>query len=355
MSAVGGAVGFWVDRVECFVASGTAIGDAVTMIDPDPLVRLGMTVPSLATDVIHPLGDAGELVTRAASRDSENTYFLVEAAGQRCQLVRAAVLEFIEPPPSTPIPGAPAGFLGIGIVHGEALPMLSLTVLLGLPESRAPSGFALVRVNTGSRLLLGLDRIVGLRARQRRTGRRWVDQTADIIAGAGEAGRELDLATALSDELHAIVAAFVPAEAAAREEVTASGAPYLVFVIEDEAYALPVNAVDRVVPAQKPVALPRRLGTRAIANAIELRGQLIPVLRLEGAGEVAEPGAYVVMQGAAGLTAIGVRRVDRLITLRPDQITPAPGEQAMFDGIAVLAEAGDLLRILAADRLAQAG
>jgi purine-binding chemotaxis protein CheW len=355
VSAAGGAVGFWVDRVERFAPSGIAVGDAVTVIDPDPLVRLGMTASSLAAEPTRPLGDAGELVIRTASRDLENTYFLVEASGERYQLARDAVLEFVEPPPSTPVPGAPAGFLGIGIMRGEALPMLSLAVLLGLPEREPPSSFALVRLDTGGRFLLGLDRIVGLRAQQRRTGRRWVDQTADIIAGSSDAGRELDIAGALSDELHAIVAAFVPAAAAARDQATGSGAPYLVFVVADETYALSADAVERVVPAQKPIALPRRPGACAIAHAIELRGQLIPVLRLEGSGEMTEPGAYVVMRGATGMTAIGVQRVDRLITLRLDQITPAPGEQPIFDGVAVLDEAHDLLRILAADRLVEAG
>jgi chemotaxis signal transduction protein len=353
VSAAGGAVGFWVDRVERFAPSGITIGDAVTVIDPDPLVRLGMTAPNLAAEPTHPLGDAGELVIRIASRDLANTYFLVEAAGERCQLARDAVLEFIEPPPSTPVPGAPAGLLGIGIVRGEPLPMVSLAVSLGLPERGRPSSFALVRLDAGGRFLLGLDRIVGLRARQRRTGRRWVDQTADIIAGSGEAGRELDLAGTLSEEVRAIIAAFAPAAAAARDEATASGAPYLVFIVASETYALPVDAIERVVPAQKPIALPHRPGAGAIAHAIELRGQLIPVLRLEGSGEMAEPGAYVVMRGATGMTAIGVRRVDRLIILRPDQITPAPGEQPIFDGVAVLDEAHDLLRILAADRLVQ--
>jgi hypothetical protein len=70
---------------------------------------------------------------------------------------------------------------------------------------------------------------------------------------------------------------------------------------------------------------------------------------------MAEPGAYVVMRGAMGMTAIAVQRVDRLITLRQDQIIPAPGEQPIFAGVAVPdGEAGDLLRILAADRLMQA-
>lgn len=356
VSAAGGAVGFWVDRVERFAPSGIAIGDdAVTIIDPDPLVRLGMTAPSLAAEPTHPLGDAGELVTRTVSRDVENTYFLVEAAGERCQLARGAVLEFVAPPPSTPVPAAPAGFLGIGIVRGEALPMLSLAVLLGRSDSELPSSFALIRLDTGGRFLLGLDRIVGLRARQRRTGRRWVDQTADIIAGSSDAGREFDVAEALSEELHAIVAGFVPAAVTTRDEATGSSAPYLVFVVADETYALPVEAVERVVPAQKPIALPRRPGACTIAHAIELRGQLIPILRLEESGEMAEPGAYVVMRGAAGMTAIGAQRVVRLITLRPEQITPAPGEQPIFDGVAVLDETHDLLRILAAGRLVGAG
>jgi hypothetical protein len=59
VSVTGGAVGFWVDRVEHFAPSGIAIGDAVTVIDPDPLVRLGMTAPSLAPEPTHPLGRCG--------------------------------------------------------------------------------------------------------------------------------------------------------------------------------------------------------------------------------------------------------------------------------------------------------
>ncbi|HWB49314.1 MAG TPA: chemotaxis protein CheW [Stellaceae bacterium] len=352
VSAAGGAVGFWVDRVERLAAAGTAIGEAVTVIDPDPLVRFGMAAPALAEEPSRPLGDAAELVVRVTGRAAEGNYFLVEAAGERCQLAYDLVLEFLEPPPAVAIPGAPAGFLGVGIVRGEALPLLSLAALLGLPQAAPPTGFALMRLAPEGRLLLGIDRIIGLRSRQRRTGRRWVDQTAEIIGGVADSGREIELAAMLSDGLRTLVAAFAPAQIATETVEDGSGAPYLVFVAGGETYALPVAAVERVVPAQQSVALPRRPGAAvAITRAVELRGQLIPVAALDDSGVAGEPAAYVIMHGAAGLMAIGVHRVERLTTLRPEQISAPPGEPRLIDGIAVPDDGGDLLRILAADRI----
>ena len=349
VSAAGGSVGVWVDRVERFVPSGLPVGEAITVIDPEPLVRAGLAAPNLAAAAHRPLGDADELVARAAPPESETRYFLIEAAGERLQLPYETVAEFVDLPPFVPVPRAPAGFLGVGIVRGDALPMLSLAALLNQPDRGVPESFAVIVLPEG-RLLLGFDRVIGLRAERRQTGRRWVDQAAAAIAGAAESGRPFDVAAALSDELREVIAGFVPAGAASLPEAADDderSAPYLVFGIGGEAHALPVDAVDRVVPAQRLVALPRcAVSAGPIAGAIELRGQLVPVAQLGHGRAAGEPGAYVIFNGASGPMALGADRVERLIRLSPEQIAPAPGDDSRFYGVAVLDGADDVLRVL---------
>jgi chemotaxis signal transduction protein len=107
-----------------------------------------------------------------------------------------------------------------------------------------------------------------------------------------------------------------------------------------------------VVPAAKVVALPQTLdGQGAITGAIELRSDLVPVARFADQKDSGQLGAYVIFRGASGQMALGAERVERLIALRPDQISRAPGKLDQFEGVAVLDEAGDLLRLLAPDRI----
>jgi len=366
--AAGGSVGLWIDRVERLVGPGTPGTEAVTMIDPEPLVRAGMTAPNLASELRHPLGDASEIMARTTAPTATSGYFLVEAAGENVRLAREAVLEFIDTPPWTPIPGAPAPLLGVGIVRGDALPMLSLAALLDLPESGPPGNFAVVALADGCRLLLGFNRVIGLRSQRQRRGRRMDDRVSDTLAGAVEDGRTFDPATEIPKQLRRIVSGFATSKATARQTDTlgpSGTTQYLAFVVGEQHHALPVEAIDRVVSARKLVTLPRHSGGKgtmrdAITGALELRGQLVPVARLQAAAEEekaatsSEPGVYVVLRGAAGLMAIGADRVERLVMLRPDQISPTPARDDMIAGVALLDEAGDFLRILAPDRVGYA-
>jgi purine-binding chemotaxis protein CheW len=356
LHAAGGSVGVWVDRVERLVEPGMDVAETIITLDPEPLVAAGMVAPSFADTASQPLGDAADLVARAAPpAAAENAYFLVETAGNSVRLPRDNVVEFIEPPPCVAVPGAPAGFLGVGILRGAALPMLSLAMLLGIEEHKPPASFAVVALDGKHRLLLGFGRVIGLRTYRQRTGRRWVDQVSGAIAGTAADDRIFDLATALPEELQHIVAGFAvadaPGAAAEAAEHDRIAAQYVSFVAGGANYALPVEAVERVAPASRLLALPQLPGNLSIEAAIELRGQIVPVARLDGVAEGQAPDAYVILRGASGLMAIGVDRVERLVALPSERISPAGDDAGIIDSVAVLDDRSDVLRILAPERI----
>jgi len=165
--------------------------------------------------------------------------------------------------------------------------------------------------------------------------------------------RVFNPATAIPEELRQVVLGFAGSRAPIEQSNTDSRSGsrhYLSFIIGKRNYALPVEAVDRVVTSQPLVALPRMdCGQNSITGAIELRGQVVPVATIEPS--TGEAGAYVIMRGNAGPMAIGVERVDRLIALHPEQIAPARGDDGLIGSVGVLGDDRDLLRILTPERV----
>jgi chemotaxis signal transduction protein len=208
-----------------------------------------------------------------------------------------------------------------------------------LGEDGAPACCAVMAL-AGNRLLLGFNRVLGLR-------------TPEYLRRHRRDHRVFNPATAISEELRQIVSGFAISRGSAEHSAADRHGglrQYLSFVVDKQSYALPVEAVDRVVPAQPLVVLPRKgSGQQGITGAIELRGQVVPVTSVDpSAGEAR---AYVIMNGNAGPMAIGVERIDRLVALRPEQIAPTRGDEGLIDSVGVLGEDRDVLRILAPERI----
>ncbi len=375
----GGSVGLWVDRVERLVhidpetpaalpAGATRAGDGpevpggIALIDPTPLLVAALAPPILAAGTPAPLGAVADQILPAAATAIAEPFILVEVAGKQIRLRREAVIELIEAVPWTRMPRAPAGFCGVGVVRGTALPILFLAALLGLAEPAAPGGFAVIEL-LGRRTLLAVDRIVGLRFRR---------QPSSSLADAGSAeqsaeeGEPIDLAAAISEELRRIVLGFSPSVADARSGDSAipdQTTEYLTFTVAGQDFAVPIGCVDRVVGVQPLTKLPRPANDEAdpaqIVGAIELRGQIVPVAALHSRLGLMrdrrqptgwQPGAYVILRDADGLGAIGVDQVKRVAALRPGDIAPPPAEHELIEGIALPGDGGPL-RIIAAARL----
>jgi purine-binding chemotaxis protein CheW len=358
LSAGGGRVGMWVDRVEALISgeaqpSSAATPDAicvghiaagegrVTLLDPAALAAAALSPPALGIGTPGALGDVAEMVLPNATRTIAESSFLVEVAGERFRLAQDCVVELVASVPWTRVPRAPRGLLGIGVLRGAAHPVLSLAALLGLPGPAEPGSFAVVAIDQ-QRILLAIDRVLGLEP--------------------GVTGAAIDLNALIPDELRHIVLSFPrPEESVAPDpsEQRDGTVQHLAFALGGQDFAVPIASVERVLGPQPLIALPARQnsvgGDAEIAAAIELRGQIVPVAALHARLGLmpggTQPRAFAILRGAAGLYAIAADRVDRLVALRPDEITPQPGENELIAGVAAPRGDRGMLRVLAPERL----
>jgi purine-binding chemotaxis protein CheW len=358
LSAGGGRVGMWVDRVEALIGGDAELPTAptpdaicvghiadgerrVTLLDPAALAAAALAPPALGFGTPGALGDVAEMVLPSATRTIAESSFLVEVAGGRFRLPQDGVVELVASVPWTRVPRAPRGLLGIGVRRGAAHPVLSLAALLGLPEPAEPSSFAVVAVDQ-QRIFLAIDRVLGLEP--------------------GVTGAAIDLNALLPDELRDIVQSFPrPEESVAPgpSEQRDGTVQHLAFALGGQDFAVPIASVERVLGPQALIALPARQNSTGedveIAAAIELRGQIVPVAALHARLGLmpggAQPNAFAILQGATGLFAIAADRVDRLVALRPDEITPQPGENGLIAGVVAPRDGRAMLRVLAPERL----
>ncbi len=166
----------------------------------------------------------------------------------------------------------------------------------------------------------------------------------------------------MPDELRDIVLSFPRPEesvASGPSEQSNGTVQHLTFALGGQDFAVPIAAVERVLGPQPLIALPARQSSvdddTEIAAAIELRGQIIPVAVLHARLGLmpggTQPSAFAILRGAGGLCAIAADRVDRLVALRPDEITPQPGENGLIAGVAAPRDGRAMLRVLAPERL----
>ena len=399
LRAPGGSVGIWVDRVERLVRldrSGAATPDGmgegpggIEILDPAPLLEAGLTAPGLAFGMLAPLGDVADRVPPAVSVASA-AFIVVEIAGTPMRLRQECVVELLETVPWTVLPRAPAGLLGIALLRGAAVPVLSMAVLAGavlagMDQPGPPGEFAAIEID-GRRVLRAVDRIVGLRVQRASSGRRRA-----IVAPSDEPGDEsepIDPAAMIPEELRRVILGFSPGAGASQSQASAvldRSSEYLAFAVAGQDCAVPIACVERVVGARPSIGLPRSPTSRAngagaqAEGAIELHGRIVPVASLRSrlapvrykrrrgeqpgdsrAGEDRAgdsraggwvPSFYVILRDADGLGAIGVDRIKGIVRLRPDEFAAPPVDGlGPIAGIAALPD-GELLRVIAPERL----
>lgn len=358
----GGSAAIWVDRVERLIEidpeprRGSGGSGDISLIDPSQLLIAALASPDVASGPPTPVGQVADRVLPDAVGAIAVPFILVEAAGKRVQLRREAVVELIDAVPWTPVPRAPAGFLGVGVLRGVALPILSLAALLGLAAPASPGGFAVTEL-AGRRALLAVDRIIGLRFDR--------DAAGSVASEPSAEGEVIEIAAAVPKELCRIVAAFPQNEDDARPDDGAKAGDaveYLAFSVGAQDFAVPIACIDRVVAGQRLIRLPRPANDDSrqprIAGAIELHGQIVPVAALRsrlgftGDETPSEPSGYLVLRGVDGLGAIGIDRIKRVAMLRPGEIAAPPVEHELIEGVTPAGPAdGGLLRIIAPTRL----
>ncbi len=341
-----GSVGLWVDRAERLIrADDEASLEGAALLDPAALLAVALAPPDLVFGPPAPLGDVAALVPPAPVETMAAAFIVVEVAGKPVQLPREAIVELIEAVPWARVPRAPAGLLGIGMLRGSALPILSMAALLGVPPHGAPGGFAVIELDR-HRMLLGVDRIVGLRR--------------------AEANGPIDVAAMIPEELRQIVLGFPTTDDVVASATSTDGGEtgeYLAFTVAGQDFAVPIACVERIIEARPLIALPQAANCDGMSGApivgvVEWSGRIVPAvaLRSQREGERGDKpaamtsGAYVILRAPDGLVAIGVDRTKQVVRLKSGNISPSGGEDGLIEAVAAPAD-GEPLRMIAVARL----
>ncbi|MBI5531198.1 MAG: chemotaxis protein CheW [Deltaproteobacteria bacterium] len=93
--------------------------------------------------------------------DSRVSTLVVRAQNRFCALPVDRVVETFRPTLVEPVAGVPDLVLGVSVIRGETVPVVSLAALLGLPAAGVRARFVTVRTD-GAVVALAVDEAVGV-------------------------------------------------------------------------------------------------------------------------------------------------------------------------------------------------
>jgi purine-binding chemotaxis protein CheW len=353
------ALGLAVDEIMALAETGShadgLAGGSPLLLDGDGAHRLIDLDQLLAREFSFfrrraaeaPLSTAAPAPVQPAARAV--TLLGIELAGQDYALPVEAVVEILALPPDIlGLPSAAEAAIGIVAYRDGLLPLASLRVLLGLPASAGAGRTVVVRIGTA---LVGLvvDRIRGLlHAPEAAIG----PVPAVLNRGAGEARIGAIYRAAAGGRLISILSpehlfrdettARILADGRQREDVImaeqaqAGSERFVVFRLGEEAYGLPIAAVEEVARLPETVTrVPR--APDFVDGVMNLRGRIVPLIdlrrRFEAEGEQRRGRRRVVVTRLRGVLAgFIVDAVSEIADLAPDRLVAAPDFPAAGDG-----------------------
>jgi purine-binding chemotaxis protein CheW len=338
--------------------------DGGTLIDILALVRKDMAA-SLGRGAKRTAAGA-QAATAEQARAPRVALMTFELAGQAYALPLQQVDEVLAMPERLSVlPGADPAMLGVLSHRGGLLPIVSLRSLLGL-GGEAPAAPQLVIARLGSAAIgFVVDRLGAIL----RVAPETIAPTPSVLnRGAGEAqiqsicrlqdGR--GLVSMLSAELLFRSETIAQILSQAHQEVqdmtaTTSGAveQIVVFTLGDEAYGLPIAAVEEVL------RMPERL-TRVprapafIEGVINVRGRVVPVIdqrrRFGAEGKASEKRRLIVTSIDGRPAAFVVDSVNEIVSAPAGAISPSPELTAdaarLFDRVVNLQVDGRLILLV---------
>ena len=252
------------------------------------------------------------------------TVLVVDAAGSSHGLPAASIVELLEDAVVTRLPLAPPFLTGVVMLRRQPVLVFSLARLLGGEPTPTSGGHVVVAIGR-SRFVLAVDAIGGLQ-RLSMTG---ADQSP-----ADTQPVRLDPAALLTSKWLAL-AAEMSGTAAAPTVVATDRQRFLCVTLGDRACAVPLAAVERILPPRPPLRLPAG-APPGIDGAIEFGGRIIPVtegwrwLSLPAGGAAA---AFIILQQDGERRVLAVDAIQRIVTIAPDDILPTGDHDPRIAGL----------------------
>ncbi len=332
-------------------------------------------------------------------RDGVRSFVLFTVGGMGLALPLDSVLEILRPPALVPIPLGPPSLEGLARRRGAVLPVIGLRRVLGLAGAGAGEGGAgdgekkaarlLILRHNGQPVGLLVDRVSGLSAVDE--GRIADSATApdpsidaDLLAGAilagdgaaGDGALILDPGPLIERQFADLgrgPAGSADFSAAPQPKTVAAVSQdeeqLVVLTVAEQEFALPVAAVQEVVPVPEtvirvPRARPHLLGMMTLRDGLLPLVGLQELFGLDAALDATADrgrGKVAVLRTAEGLVGVAVEDVREILRVSRERIDPVPplmAREAEFedmDGIARLDGGARLIPVLSAERLFRHG
>ncbi len=317
---------------------------------------------------------------RVAREDDDSESLLVfQLAGESFALRLAGVAEIIRLPGLAQMPLVPPSLLGLANLRGTVLPVISLRVLLQLPDTEANEQTRVIVMRGDAAVGFVVDRVnhlLALAAHQIEHDDAGAGATDPALLDGTIKGSEgqstiklLNPSRLVSGQFARLGVSTTRTESRATVAVNnASVAPVrtlvslLSFYLGDQEYALPLDRVREIIPLPDHIpALPRP--ETAVLGVITLRDRLLPLVSLRAllgmaADGVGGPrGKVVVLSLGNGAVGVVVDATREILRVDPDIIDAAPALLTRGEGDAEIAsicrlEGGRrLMALLSPDRL----
>jgi len=307
------------------------------------LERLGLDdlAPVAVGTPVAVLGDLERRESGAlAAATAGLAVLLVRCGGEPFALPLERVREVVTVDRLTALPHAPGEILGLTVLRGAPLPVLSLAGLLGRDAAGKRKNYPLAVVDhDGRRFALAVEAILGMR-RLSPAGLHVLDEPRGGVAGyhiAADRGADhaptalIDLGTLLAAGQGGRLPAFLPAagQGAAKPRAPEPERRFLTFLIGGETYGIDLDRVERIAEHRTPLPLPGQRHA-ALAGMVEIAGRVVPVADLRRPlgrpATVTRRTALVLAQGSRGVWAVVVDRLARIVGIPVSAIKAAgPG------------------------------
>jgi chemotaxis signal transduction protein len=286
-----------------------------------------------------PDGERGLLgrLDRGQEADVTATRFdciVVGVGGERYAFGLGDVVEILDLPVATPVPGAPAGVEGLAMVRDDVLLVLTLAELLGRPGVAEARGSVVVVEREGVRYGLRVDTLEGLEQLDHGCLRR-IEEAGSEVEGVLASGERLygllTPARLIGAERHRQYQPLAPRRQQQVEQRAERRHEVLQVMMGDELFGIALGQVRRIVDYHPPEPVQADAASQ-VAGVVNIEGRVVPVVdlaaRLRTGG--GNDGAWVVVGDEAGEWALAVREASDIVSIPESALEPV---QAGPDGL----------------------
>lgn len=286
-----------------------------------------------------PAGERGLLGRLQGEDESAGTEMLdcvvVLVAGERYAFALTDVVEILDLPRATPVPGAPAAVEGLAMVRDEVVLVLSLAALLktaaGLESDR---GSVVVVAREGVQYGLRVGALEGLQQIDAACLRRIEDSGSEVEGVLADGERLCALLTptrVICAERHRLYQPLAPRRQQGSERRVEKQHAVLQVALGEEIFGIALEQVRRIVDYRAPEPVQAEAGS-LVTGAVNIEGRVVPVVDLAAClrAGTGNEGAWVIVGDALNEWAIAVREAHDIVSIPESALEPVPMDPDSF-------------------------